>query len=156
MAIMAKQDGAFLTIGELAKKLGVPHHKLRYWEEQFPTLRPLQRAGRRRYYRPQDVALATYIYQLLHVERYTIEGARQVIAEQSSIDVIDATPASAAGARDYSVQNGELPDDDISVSSAASPPERETDLSRVETSPQNLLRRLGSIRKKLAMLRNLD
>ncbi|MDP9085748.1 MAG: MerR family transcriptional regulator, partial [Pseudomonadota bacterium] len=53
-----KAPGAFRTIGELSADLGVPQHILRYWETKFPQLRPLQRAGNRRYYRAEDVALA--------------------------------------------------------------------------------------------------
>ena len=58
-----KSEHAFRTIGELASDLGVPQHILRYWETRFPQLRPLQRAGNRRYYRPDDVALARRIHK---------------------------------------------------------------------------------------------
>lgn len=74
-----KDPGAFRTIGEVAKLLGIRQHVLRYWEEQFPALRPLTRAGGRRYYRPQDVALLTEINRLLNHEGYTIKGARQAL-----------------------------------------------------------------------------
>lgn len=74
-----KDPGAFRTIGEVAKALGIRQHVLRYWEEQFPTLRPLTRAGGRRYYRPEDVALITEIHRLLHKEGFTIKGARQAL-----------------------------------------------------------------------------
>lgn len=77
---MSKQDGAFLTIGELSAELGVPHHILRYWESRFPMLRPLQRAGNRRYYRPEDVELARRIHHLLNVEGYTVRGAQQALS----------------------------------------------------------------------------
>ncbi len=77
---MAKQDGAFLTIGELAAELGVAHHILRYWESRFPALRPLQRAGNRRYYRPEDVELARTIHRLLTIEGYTVKGAQQALS----------------------------------------------------------------------------
>lgn len=80
MAGMNKQDGAFLTIGELATELGLPQHILRYWETRFPALRPLQRAGNRRYYRPEDVELARTIHRLLNVEGYTVRGAQQALA----------------------------------------------------------------------------
>jgi len=60
-----KSEHAFRTIGELASDLGVPQHILRYWETRFPQLKPLQRAGNRRYYRPDDVALARRIHRLL-------------------------------------------------------------------------------------------
>ena len=75
-----KAQGAFLTIGELSASLGVPQHILRYWETRFPQLRPLQRAGNRRYYRPEDVALARRIHKLLDEEGYTIRGVQQVLA----------------------------------------------------------------------------
>lgn len=74
-----KDPAAFRTIGEVAKALGIRQHVLRYWEEQFPTLRPLTRAGGRRYYRPEDVALITEIHRLLHKEGFTIKGARQAL-----------------------------------------------------------------------------
>lgn len=75
-----KANGAMLAIGELADHIGVQAHVLRYWETRFPQLRPLQRSGRRRYYRPEDVALAERIHHLLHVKGYTIDGARKALA----------------------------------------------------------------------------
>ena len=75
-----KSEHAFRTIGELAAELGVPQHILRYWETRFPQLRPLQRAGNRRYYRPDDVALARRIHRLLNQEGYTIRGVQQLLA----------------------------------------------------------------------------
>ena len=65
MAAADKDPEAFRTIGELSEELGVAQHILRYWEAKFPQLRPLQRAGNRRYYRPADVALARRIHHLL-------------------------------------------------------------------------------------------
>lgn len=70
---------AFRTIGEVANALGIRQHVLRYWEEHFPTLRPLTRAGGRRYYRPEDIALITEIDRLLNREGYTIKGAKQAL-----------------------------------------------------------------------------
>lgn len=75
----AKSDTAFRTIGELSQELGVPQHVLRYWETRFPTLRPLQRAGNRRYYRPADVALARQIHRLLSQDGYTVKGVRKLL-----------------------------------------------------------------------------
>ena len=74
-----KDPEAFRTIGEVAHFLGVKQHVLRYWEEQFPMLKPLTRAGARRYYRPSDVALIAEIDRLLHHEGFTIRGARQAV-----------------------------------------------------------------------------
>lgn len=76
-----KSEHAFRTIGELASELGVPQHILRYWETRFPQLRPLQRAGNRRYYRCDDVALARRIHRLLNEEGYTIRGVQQLLAK---------------------------------------------------------------------------
>ncbi|HLL30788.1 MAG TPA: MerR family transcriptional regulator [Allosphingosinicella sp.] len=75
-----KSEQAFRTIGELASELDVPQHILRYWESRFPQLKPLQRAGNRRYYRPADVALARRIHRLLNRDGYTIRGVQQLLA----------------------------------------------------------------------------
>ena len=58
----------------------MPQHILRYWETRFPQLKPLQRAGNRRYYRPDDVALAQRIHRLLNQDGYTIRGVQQLLA----------------------------------------------------------------------------
>ena len=85
----SKSASAFRTIGELARDLGLPQHILRYWETRFPQLRPMQRAGNRRYYRPEDVALATRIDRLLNHEGYTVKGVQKLLAE----DPTGALPA---------------------------------------------------------------
>lgn len=79
-----KSAGAMLAIGELADRIGVPTHVLRYWETRFPQLKPLQRSGRRRYYRAEDVALAERIHHLLHVQGFTVEGARKALSGGSA------------------------------------------------------------------------
>jgi DNA-binding transcriptional MerR regulator len=79
MATGEKAPGAFKTIGELSSELGVAQHILRYWETKFPQLRPLQRAGNRRYYRPADVELARTIHRLLDREGYTVRGVQKVL-----------------------------------------------------------------------------
>jgi DNA-binding transcriptional MerR regulator len=75
-----KSEGAFRTIGEVAEMLGLPQHILRYWETRFPQLKPLQRAGNRRYYRPADVTLAKRIDQLLNREGYTVKGVQKLLS----------------------------------------------------------------------------
>lgn len=77
-----KASGAFRTIGEVAADTGVPHHILRYWEGRFPQLRPVTRAGNRRYYRPEDVALVRRIDALLNREGYTMRGVQQLLANE--------------------------------------------------------------------------
>jgi DNA-binding transcriptional MerR regulator len=89
---MNKTEDAFRTIGELAEELGLPQHILRYWETRFPQLRPLQRAGNRRYYRPADVALAKRIDRLLNREGYTIKGVQKLLEEKGA-DAVRADPA---------------------------------------------------------------
>lgn len=92
---MNKAEGAFLTISELASELGLPQHILRYWETRFPQLRPLQRSGNRRYYRPGDVALARRINQLLNVEGFTVKGAQKALADGGDTIVPDALQGQA-------------------------------------------------------------
>ncbi|MEO6248866.1 MAG: MerR family transcriptional regulator [Sphingomicrobium sp.] len=86
-----KAPGAFRTIGELSADLGVPQHILRYWETKFSQLKPLQRAGNRRYYRAEDVTLARRIHRLLSNEGYTVRGVQQLLAVKA-----EATPQSDA------------------------------------------------------------
>jgi DNA-binding transcriptional MerR regulator len=74
-----KEAQALRTIGEVAGALGIRQHVLRYWEQQFPMLKPLKRSGGRRYYRPEDVALVQTIDRLVNAEGYTLKGARQAI-----------------------------------------------------------------------------
>ena len=90
---MKKAEGAFLTISELAGELGLPQHILRYWETRFPQLRPLQRSGNRRYYRPGDVLLARRIHHLLHVEGFTVKGAQKALSDGNGEAVSDAPVA---------------------------------------------------------------
>ena len=90
--VIVKDGAAFRTISELAADLGVPQHILRYWETRFPQLRPLQRAGNRRYYRPADVALARRIHRLLEEEHYTIKGVQRLLAGKPAEPEIAATP----------------------------------------------------------------
>ncbi|MBW6531277.1 MerR family transcriptional regulator [Sphingomonas sp. RRHST34] len=79
-----KSAAAFRTIGEVAAATGVAPHVLRYWEERFPQLRPVTRAGNRRYYRPADIALIERIAALLGGEGYTIRGVQQLLARERS------------------------------------------------------------------------
>lgn len=76
---MAKAATAFRTISEVAADTGVAQHILRYWETRFPQLRPLQRAGNRRYYRPEDVDLVRRIDGLLNRQGYTIKGVQKLL-----------------------------------------------------------------------------
>jgi DNA-binding transcriptional MerR regulator len=77
-----KSVSAFRTIGELSTELGLPQHILRYWETRFPQLRPVTRAGNRRYYRPEDVALVKRIDQALNRDGYTIKGVQRLLSSR--------------------------------------------------------------------------
>ena len=104
-----KSEQAFRTIGELAGELGLPQHILRYWETRFPQLKPLQRAGNRRYYRPDDVALVRRIHRLLNQDGYTIRGVQQVLAKGEGAAAADPpAPAPAPASRADSVPVEEL------------------------------------------------
>lgn len=73
-AIPAKR---YFTIGEVSELCSVKPHVLRYWEQEFPQLKPVKRRGNRRYYQRQDVLLIRQIRSLLYEQGYTIGGARQ-------------------------------------------------------------------------------
>lgn len=79
---MDKAPDAFRTISEVADVLETPAHVLRFWESRFPQIKPVKRAGGRRYYRPADVALLSGIRHLLHVEGMTIRGVQKILREQ--------------------------------------------------------------------------
>ena len=96
-----KAQDAMRTIGEVAAGFGIKQHILRYWEQQFPMLRPLKRSGGRRLYRPEDVALVDQINRLINQQGYTLKGARQVVegkAEASQADVATAAQQPQVGA----------------------------------------------------------
>lgn len=88
-----KAQGAFRTIGELSRETGLPQHILRFWETRFTQLRPLQRAGNRRYYRPEDAALVRRIDVLLNREGYTIRGVQQLLAGEGKRAAEPVQPA---------------------------------------------------------------
>jgi DNA-binding transcriptional MerR regulator len=92
-----KDPGALLTIGELSQELGVAQHILRYWETRFPQLKPMQRAGNRRYYRPADVELVRKINRLLNQEGYTVRGVQKLLRDRSDGEVPQETTVPVAG-----------------------------------------------------------
>jgi DNA-binding transcriptional MerR regulator len=77
-----KSPDAFRTISEVADELDVPQHVLRFWESRFPQIKPMKRAGGRRYYRPDDVDLLRGIRHLLYGVGYTIKGVQGVLRER--------------------------------------------------------------------------
>ncbi|PIW56331.1 MAG: transcriptional regulator [Sphingomonadales bacterium CG12_big_fil_rev_8_21_14_0_65_65_10] len=77
-----KDPQALRTIGEVSNALGIKPHVLRYWEEQFPMLKPTTRAGGRRYYRAEDIALVRRIDDLVNAQGYTLKGAKKALAKK--------------------------------------------------------------------------
>jgi DNA-binding transcriptional MerR regulator len=113
MATGAKDPGAFKTIGELSRELGVAQHILRYWETKFPQLRPLQRAGNRRYYRPADVDLARTIHRLLNSEGYTVRGVQKVLRSKDGSQQEFEQAVQVAQAAQPAVQSTTVPKLDL-------------------------------------------
>ncbi len=88
--MVQKSPEAFRTISEVSELLDVPQHVLRFWESKFVQVKPLKRAGGRRYYRPADVALLRGIRELLNGDGYTIKGVQKVLRAQGVRGVIAA------------------------------------------------------------------
>ncbi len=95
---MEKSPEAFRTISEVADWLGVPTHVLRFWESRFSQIKPVKRAGGRRYYRPTDMSLIGGIKRLLHDDGMTIRGVQKLLREKGAKHVaglsqpLDGTP----------------------------------------------------------------
>jgi DNA-binding transcriptional MerR regulator len=120
VATAEKAPDALKTIGELSAELGVAQHILRYWETRFPQLKPMQRAGNRRYYRPADVELARRINRLLNEEGYTVRGVQKLLRERSGhepalsqIGAAAPRPAEPAVAPSEPVHEEEAPSVDV-------------------------------------------
>ncbi|WP_299915604.1 MerR family transcriptional regulator [uncultured Roseobacter sp.] len=90
---MAKSPDAFRTISEVADWLGVQAHVLRFWESKFTQVKPIKRAGGRRYYRPADMLLLGGIKKLLHDDGLTIKGVQKILREQGMSHVADQSQA---------------------------------------------------------------
>ena len=75
----------YFTIGEVSELCGVKPHVLRYWEQEFPQLKPVKRRGNRRYYQRHDVMLIRQIRSLLYVDGFTISGARNKLVVENDL-----------------------------------------------------------------------
>ncbi|MBV9393372.1 MAG: MerR family transcriptional regulator [Methylobacteriaceae bacterium] len=118
---MDKSSEAFRTITEVAETLDLPQHVLRFWETRFSQIKPLKRAGGRRYYRPEDVQLITAIRRLLYDEGFTIRGVQRLLREKGAkaitAGVVPAVSRSgnddqATGARETRRGEDEIDSDD--------------------------------------------
>ena len=95
--LLAIPGKRYFTIGEVSDLCAVKPHVLRYWEQEFPQLKPLKRRGNRRYYQRQDVLLIRQIRSLLYDQGFTIGGARQQMSAEGT------KPASQEVATDFKV-----------------------------------------------------
>jgi len=93
---VAKGPEAFRTISEAADELSVPQHVLRFWETKFAFIRPMKRAGGRRFYRPSDIAVLRGVRRLLHDEGYTIKGVQRLHREEGLRRLVSAGGEGAA------------------------------------------------------------
>jgi DNA-binding transcriptional MerR regulator len=125
-----KDQGALRTIGELGEALGIKTHVLRYWEDQFPQLKPLKRSGGRRYYRPEDVALVREIDRLVNRDGYTLRGARTAL-------------------KDFGGDTG-APAEMQPAPAPLFEPAAKVEAPSAETVPPEVIARLRSIRTRLA------
>lgn len=88
-----KSPDAFRTISEVAEWLETPAHVLRFWESRFPQVKPVKRAGGRRYYRPADMALLGGIKKLLHEDGLTIRGVQKLLRSEGVKHVSALSPS---------------------------------------------------------------
>ncbi|MFN3816529.1 MerR family transcriptional regulator [Brevundimonas sp.] len=93
---MTKGPNAFRTISEAAEEIGVPQHVLRFWETKFAFVAPLKRAGGRRFYRPNDIAVLKGVRRLLHEQGLTIKGVQRLYKDQGLKAVAGFSDAEAA------------------------------------------------------------
>jgi DNA-binding transcriptional MerR regulator len=95
---VAKGPEAFRTISEAAAELNVPQHVLRFWETKFSFIRPMKRAGGRRFYRPHDLAVLKGVRRLLHDDGYTIKGVQRLHRDEGVKRLVAAGEGDVADA----------------------------------------------------------
>jgi DNA-binding transcriptional MerR regulator len=95
---LGKGPEAFRTISEAADELSVPQHVLRFWETKFAFIRPMKRAGGRRFYRPADIAVLRGVRRLLHDQGYTIKGVQRLHREQGLRHLVAAGDGASVAA----------------------------------------------------------
>jgi DNA-binding transcriptional MerR regulator len=110
--VKALPDRQFFKIGEAAEIVGVKTHVLRYWETEFPSIKPLKTRGAHRMYRRADVELLCVIHKLLHHEGYTIAGARKRVRElRAELRCAEQTAPSTQAAGESNAPDASAPPD---------------------------------------------
>ena len=116
MAIgVEKSPEAFRTISEVSDELGVPAHVLRFWESRFTQIKPVKRAGGRRFYRPADIAVLKAVKRLLHEDGLTIRGVQRLCKDQGLKRLLGAEASML-------VDEGESPETAATPSAGAKSP----------------------------------
>ena len=87
--VIKKSPEAFRTISEASEILSLPPHVLRFWESKFSQIKPLKRAGGRRFYRPNDILFIAGIKKLLHIEGLTINGVKRLLKENGTNFIVN-------------------------------------------------------------------
>ncbi|VAW05667.1 Transcriptional regulator PA2737, MerR family [hydrothermal vent metagenome] len=114
---MGKSADAFRTISEVAEWLGIPTHVLRFWESKFIQVKPVKRAGGRRYYRPGDMLLLGGIKKLLHEDGMTIKGVQKILRKDGIGPVAEQSqPLDDVTAAEYSETTAEASSDPVKPS----------------------------------------
>jgi len=144
-----KAPDAFRTISEVADELDVPQHVLRFWESRFNQIKPMKRAGGRRYYRPEDLELLRGIRHLLYGQGYTIRGVQRILKEQGAKFVQEAWQNTAW----QSKAGQDSPDQDSSDEDDA---QIEADEDAVEDASMQPAAEQGGLREKLKSLVGRD
>ena len=126
---MEKSRDAFRTISEVAEWLGTPTHVLRFWESRFSQLKPVKRAGGRRYYRPGDMELLGGIKKLLHDDGMTIRGVQKLLREEGARHVAALSPALGGTTQGIVIE----------ATPAPIPDEAPIELDVVQAPPENIV-----------------
>jgi len=129
---MEKSPDAFRTISEVAEWLDIPTHVLRFWESRFSQIKPVKRAGGRRYYRPADMRLIGGVKTLLHDQGTTIRGVQKVLREQGIKHVSSFSKALDSEIDDGHVIEHEAAPTDVA---APAPAARETHVAEPSAEP---------------------
>ena len=147
---MEKSPEAYRTIREVADSLDLPQHVLRFWETRFPQIRPLKRAGGRRYYRPDDIERLRVIKRLLYDEGYTIKGVQKLFKEQGvqALSAVALSPVAPSGEAASGVEPRALGPRKIPAREKPVPGSRTTSLRRCAKRWPKLWRRSESLRKR--------
>ena len=153
-----KSAQAFKNIREVSEELDVPQHVLRFWESKFSEIRPLKRGGRRRYYRPEDVALLRIIRDLLYVQGYKIRGVQRLLREGkvTTVDsVVTIAPADELEAAGLGPVDASVPEETPQEASfvQAAPTMLPTDGGRATVVTEMEVSQLGEVQNRLMKAR---